>query len=165
MAPSALGSSRAVGAPGRRVLVVAAWGGEDRALRAMVTRLKELVPCGFEILNLESATAARYLLSSRTLYGRIRRYDAAVFALTARDGASSPALQLPSESLPFSRHFVRRIPAGYLVDGPIAPDLEVSIDAHARAWHLLPLGTASNETESGDGPESLAAAINGMIGN
>lgn len=165
MAPSALGSSRAVGAPGRRVLVVAAWGGEDRALRAMVTRLKELVPCGFEILNLESATAARYLLSSRTLYGRIRRYDAAVFALTARDGASSPALQLPSESLPFSRHFVRRIPAGYLVDGPIAPDFEVSIDAHARAWHLLPLGTASNETESGDGPESLAAAINGMIGN
>lgn len=73
MAPSALGSSRAVGAPGRRVLVVAAWGGEDWALRAMVTRLKELVPCGFEILNLESATAARYRLSSRDLYGRIRR--------------------------------------------------------------------------------------------
>ncbi len=159
------GSYRTTGAPGRRVLVVAAWGGEDRALRAMVTRLKELVPCGFEILNLESATAARYLLSSRTLYGRIRRYDAAVFALTARDGASSPALQLPSESLPFSRHFVRRIPAGYLVDGPIAPAIEASIDAHARAWHLLPLGAVSNETESGDGPESLAAAINGIIGN
>ena len=159
------GSYRTTGAPGRRVLVVAAWGGEDRALRAMVTRLKELVPCGFEILNLDSATAERYRLSSRARFGRIRRYNAAVFALTARDGASSPALQLPSEPLPFSRHFVRRIPAGYLVDGPIATELEASIDAHAHAWRLLPLGAVSNETESGDGPESLAAAINGIIGN
>lgn len=159
------GSYRATGAPGRRILVVAAWRSEDRALRAMVTRLKELVPCGFEILNLESATAARYRLSSRDLYGRIRRYDAAVFALTARDGAASPALQLPSEPLPFSRHFVRRIPAGYLVDGPCGTALDDAVDAHARAWRLLPLGIAYNETESGDGPESLAAAINGVIGN
>ena len=165
MAPSALGSSRATGAPGRRVLVVAAWRSEDRALRAMVTRLKELVPCGFDILNLESATAERYRLSSRDLYGRIRRYDAAVFALTARDGAASPALELPSEPLPFSRHFVRRIPAGYLVDGPCGTALDDAVDAHARAWRLLPIGTVSDGTESGGGPEGLAAAINGVIGN
>ena len=159
------GSYRETGAPGRLILVVAAWRSEDRALRAMVTRLKELIPCEFDILNLESATAARYRLSSRTLYGRIRRYDATVIALTARDGAASPALALPSERLPVSRHFIRRTPAGYLVDGPCDASLAGAIDAHARAWHLLPLGAVSNETESGDGPESLAAAINGIIGN
>ena len=157
------GSFRTTGAPGRRVLVVAAWRSEDRELRAMVTRLKELVPCEFEILNLESATAARYRLSSRTLFGRIRRYDAAVFALTSRDGTSSPALALPTERLPLTRPFLRRIPAAYLVSGPVSPGLETAITAHARAWHLLPLGTASNETECGDGPESLAAALTNVF--
>lgn len=159
MAASTSGSSCRTGAPGRRVLVVAAWRSEERELRAMVTRLKELVPCGFDILNLESATAARYRLSSRALYGRIRRYDAAVFALTAREGAASPAVQLPSERLPVSRHFVRRIPAGYLVDGPCDAALAGAIDAHARAWHLLPLATVSDDGKGGDGLESLAAAL------
>ena len=74
------------GAPGRRVLVVAAWRVEDRALRAMVTRLKELVPCNFVIINLESPTTVRYRDSSRALYGRIRRYDAAVFAFFKEKG-------------------------------------------------------------------------------
>ena len=159
MAATTIGSSRRTGAPGRRVLVIAAWRSEDRALRAMVTRLKELVPCGFDILNLESPTAARYCLSSRTLYGRIRRYDAAVIAFTARDGASSPAVRLPSERLPVSRHFIRRIPAGYLVDGPCDAALAGAIDAHARAWHLLPLDTVSDDGKGGDGLESLAAAL------
>ena len=160
MAASSIGSSRETGAPGRRVLVLAAWRSEDRALRAMVTRLKELVPCEFDLVNLCSPTAVRYLDSSRTLYGRIRLYDAAVFALTARDGASSPALTLPSERLPLSRHFVRRVPAGYLVDGPCGPELAEAVDAHARAWHLLPLATASSDEEKGgDGVETLAAAL------
>ena len=160
MAASSIGSSRETGAPGRRVLVLAAWRSEDRALRAMVTRLKELVPCEFDLVNLCSPTAVRYLDSSRTLYGRIRLYDAAVFALTARDGASSPALTLPSERLPLSRHFVRRVPAGYLVDGPCEPELAEAVDAHARAWHLLPLATASSDEEKGgDGVETLAAAL------
>ena len=160
MAASSIGSSRETGAPGRRVLVLAAWRSEDRALRAMVTRLKELVPCEFDLVNLCSPTAVRYLDSSRTLYGRIRLYDAAVFALTARDGASSPALTLPSERLPLSRHFVRRVPAGYLVDGPCEPALAEAVDAHARAWHLLPLATASSDEEKGgDGVETLAAAL------
>ena len=160
MAASSIGSSRETGAPGRRVLVLAAWRSEDRALRAMVTRLKELVPCEFDLVNLCSPTAVRYLDSSRTLYGRIRRYDAAVFALTARDGASSPALTLPSERLPLSRHLVRRVPAGYLVDGPCEPALAQAVDAHARAWHLLPLATAaSGDEKGGDGVETLAAAL------
>ena len=160
MAASSIGSSRETGAPGRRVLVLAAWRSEDRALRAMVTRLKELVPCEFDLVNLCSPTAVRYLDSSRTMYGRIRLYDAVVFALTARDGASSPALTLPSERLPLSRHFVRRVPAGYLVDGPCEPELAEAVDAHARAWHLLPLATASSDEEKGgDGVETLAAAL------
>ena len=159
MAASSLGSSRETGAPGRRVLVLAAWRSEDRALRAMVTRLKELVPCEFDIINLCSPTAVRYLDSSRTLYGRIRLYTAAVFALTARDGASSAALTLPSERLPLSRHLVRRVPAGYLVDGPCEPELVAAVDAHARAWHLLPLATASDDEKGGDGVETLAAAL------
>jgi hypothetical protein len=125
----------------------------------MVTRLKELIPCEFDILNLESATAARYRLSSRTLYGRIRRYDATVIALTARDGAASPALALPSERLPVSRHFIRRTPAGYLVDGPCDASLAGAIDAHARAWHLLPLGSACSETDVDSALESLASTL------
>ena len=158
------GSFRTTGAPGRRVLVVAAWRSEDRAIRAMVTRLKELVPCEFEILNLESATAARYRLSSRTLFGRIRRYDAAVFALTSRDGASSPALGLPSECLPFSRHFIRRIPAGYLVDGPCDAALAGAVAAHARAWHLLPLGTVSDDLHSPSNDASkLSAELESLV--
>ena len=164
MTATTVGSSRRTGAPGRRVLVIAAWRNEDRALRAMVTRLKELVPCGFGILNLESPTAARYCLSSRALYGRIRRYDAAVVALTARDGASSPAVRLPSERLPVSRHFIRRIPAGYLVDGPCDAALAGAIDAHARAWRLLPLATASDDKEKGGAEvENLAAALNNTL--
>lgn len=149
------GSSRKTGAPGRRVLVLAAWQSEDRALRAMVTRLKELVPCSFEILNLESPTAVRYRDSSRALYGRIRRYDAAVFALSARDGAASPILHPPSERLPFSRYFLKRKPAVYLVDDPSSPDLGAAIAAHARSWHLIPLGTASDEK----GVEDLSACF------
>jgi hypothetical protein len=162
----AVGSARATGAPGRRVLVVAASRSEDRALRAMVTRLKELVPCEFEILNLESATAARYRLSSRTLFGRIRRYDAAVFALTSRDGASSSALALPTERLPLTRHFLRRIPAVYLVDGPISPGLETAIASHARAWHLLPLGTVSDDllSSSADTSTDLPATSGNASG-
>ena len=157
------GSYRETGAPGRRVLVVAAWRSEDRALRAMVTRLKELIPCEFDILNLESATAARYRLYSRTLYGRIRRYDAAVIALSTHDNAASTALALPSERLPVSRHFIRRTPAGYLVDGPFDASLAGAIDAHARAWHLLPLGTVSSETDEDSALESLASTLTGTI--
>ena len=149
------GSSRKTGAPGRRVLVIAAWRDEDRALRAMVTRLKELVPYSFETLNLESPTAWRYNSSSRALYGRIRRYDAAVFALSTRDGTASPVLQPPSERLPLSRFFRKRKPAVYLVDGPSDPDLEAAIAAHARSWLLLPLGTASDEK----GIETLSACF------
>ena len=153
------GSFRETGAPGRRVLVLAAWRSEDRALRAMVTRLKELVPCTFEILNLESPTAVRYRDSSPALFRRIRRCDAAVFAFIARDGASSPVLQLPSGRLPLLRFLRKRIPAVYLADGPVSPELDEAIIAHARAWHLLPLCTATDAKEGGDGPESLAASL------
>ena len=151
----AQGSSRKTGAPGRRVLVIAAWQDEDRTLRTMVTRLKELVPCSFEILNLESPTAWRYNSSSRVLYGRIRRYDAAVFALYTRDGTASPVLQPPSERLPFSRFFRKRKPAVYLVDGPSGPVLEASIAAHARSWRLRLLGIVSDEK----GIEELSACL------
>lgn len=153
------GSFRETGAPGHRVLVLAAWRSEDRALRAMVTRLKELVPCTFEILNLESPTAVRYRDSSPALFRRIRRCDAAVFAFIARDGASSPVLQLPSGRLPLLRFLRKRIPAVYLADGPVSPELDEAIIAHARAWHLLPLCTATDAKEGGDGPESLAASL------
>ena len=148
------------GAPGRRILVVAAWRVEDRALRAMVTRLKELIPCNFVILNLESPTTVRYRDSSRALYGRIRRYDAAVFALTARDGVSSPVLQLPGERLPVARRIQKRIPAGYLVDGPVSDAVEKAVDEHAQAWRLLPLGIAQDDKEKGGaGVKNLAAAL------
>ena len=162
MATVVKGSSRETGAPGHRVLVLAAWREEDRALRAMVTRLKEQVPCTFEIINLESPTTVRYRDSSRALYARIRRYDAAVCALTARDGSHSPALILPGERLPVSRHFLRRIPVCYLVSGPLTEKLEAAVDAHARAWHLLPLGIASDSDE--DGQKSLAASLIRALG-
>ena len=99
------GSFRETGSPGRRILVLAAWRSEDRALRAMVTRLKELVPCNFEILNLESPTAVRFRESSLALFRRIRRCDAAVFAFTARDGAASPARHGAGEAALFYRDF------------------------------------------------------------
>ncbi len=152
------GSSRKTGAPGRRVLVIAAWQDEERALRAMVTRLKELVPYSFEILNLESPTTVRYRDSSRALYGRIRRYDAAVFALSARDGTASQVLRFPSEKLPFSRFFRKRKPAVYLVDGPSVLGLEAAIAAHARSWRLRLLGIVSDE-KGVDGLESLFACF------
>lgn len=155
----ARGASRETGAPGRRVLVVAAWRSGDRALRAMVTRLKELVPCTFEILNLESPTAVHYRDSSRALSERIRRCDAAVFALTARDGAASPALLPPSGRLPLSRLFLKRIPAAYLIDGSPSPALDEAVGAHARAWHLRSLRTVYGMKEGGDGLESLAASL------
>ena len=147
--------------PGRRILVVAAWRSEDRALRAMVTDLKELVPCAFETMNLESPTEVHYRNSSRALYERIRRFDAVVFAFSTRDGsvsscdgsadalphqgseALSPALRLPEGGLPFSRHFLRRLPAAYLVDGPITPELMAAVATHARAWHLHFRGIAT----------------------
>jgi hypothetical protein len=157
------GSFRETGAPGRRVLVLAAWRSGDRALRAMVTRLKELVPCNFEILNLESPTAVRFRESSLALFRRIRRCDAAVFAFTARDGAASPALQLPSGRLPLLRFLRKRIPAAYLVDGPASPELDKAIIVHARAWHLLPLCTPTDAKEGGDGLESLAASLIGTL--
>ena len=153
------GSYRETGAPGRRVLAVAAWRSEDRALRAMLTALKELMPCSFDILNLESPTAVHFRRSSRALYGYIRRYDAAVFLFSARDGSGSPALQMPEGPLPFGRHFLRRIPAGYLADGPLAPGLEAVVDAHARAWHLVNLGIATDEEEGAARLESLASAL------
>lgn len=155
------GPSREIGAPGRRVLVLAAWREEDRPLRAMVTHLKEQVPCAFEILNLDSPTTVRYRDSSRALYGRIRRYDAVVCALTARDGASSNALMMPVGCLPVSRLFLRRIPVCYLVSGPVSEDLEAAVDAHARAWRLMPLGIASDDEKGGD--ESLAAAFKEVL--
>lgn len=157
------GSFRETGSPGRRILVLAAWRSEDRALRAMVTRLKELVPCNFEILNLESPTAVRFRESSLALFRRIRRCDAAVFAFTARDGAASPALQLPSGRLPLLRFLRKRIPAAYLVDGPASPELDKAIIVHARAWHLLPLCTPTDAKEGGDGLESLAASLIGTL--
>lgn len=155
------GPSREIRAPGRRVLVIAAWREEDRALRAMVTQLKERVPCAFEIINMDSPTAVRYRDSSRALYGRIRRYDAAVYALTARDGAASPALALPGGRLPFGRCFLRRIPAFYLVSGPLTEELEAAIDTHARAWHLFSASIASDNEKGGD--ESLAAALKSLL--
>lgn len=148
---------RETGAPGRRVLVVAGWRSEDRALRAMLSDLKELVPCAFDLINLESPTSVHFRMSSRALFSRIRLYDAVVFAFTA-DGAAD-ILRLPEERLPFLRHFLRRIPAGYIVDGSPAPGLEAAVDAHARAWRLLPVGIATNEEEDGTGLESLATAL------
>ena len=147
--------------PGRRVLVVAAWRSEDRALRAMVTELKELIPCAFETMNLESPTEVHYRNSSRALYERIRLFDAVVFAFSFRDSyvssydgsadslphqgseALSAALRLPEGGLPFGRHFLRRLPAGYLVDGPLTPELMAAVSAHARAWHLRFRGIAT----------------------
>lgn len=149
------GSYRKTGTPGRRILVLASWRSEDRALRAMVTRLRELVPCSFEILNLDSPTAVRYRDSSRALFQRIRRYDAAVFVFPARDGAASPILSAPSERLPLSRLLLKRTPAAYIVGGAAGPDLEDAIHAHAQSWHLFPLGIVSDEDGS-DGLESLA---------
>ena len=152
------GPSREIGTPGRRVLAVAAWRSEDRALRALLSGLKELMPCAFELINLESPTAVHFRMSSRALFNHIRLYDAVVFAVPARDGAGSTAVRLPEQRLPFGRHFIRRIPAGYIVDGPLTPELEAAIDSHARAWRLLPLGIATNE-EGGTGLESLATAL------
>lgn len=147
--------------PGRHILVVAAWRSEDRALRAMVTDLKELVPCAFETMNLENPTEVHYRNSSRALYERIRRFDAVVFAFSTHDGsvsscdgsadslphqgseALSPALRLPEGQLPFGRLFRRRIPAGYLVDGPLTPELMAAVTTHTRAWHLRFRGIAT----------------------
>ncbi len=149
---------RETGAPGRRILAVAAWRSEDRALRALLSALKEQIPCAFELINLESPADVHFRMSSRALFNRIRLYDAVVFVLPGSDFASSPALGLPEERLPFKRHFLRRIPAGYLIDGSPTPRLEAAVEAHARAWRLLPLGLATNE-EGGTGLESLATAL------
>jgi hypothetical protein len=126
----------------------------------MVTRLKELVPCDFDILNLDSPTAARYRVSPRALYSRIRRYDAAVFAFTSAD---SPALALPAERLPVSRLLVRRIPAAYLADCPLSPSVDEAIEAHSRAWRLLPLGTASATISDDKTLADLASAITASL--
>lgn len=139
------GPSREIGAPGRRILVLASWRSEDRALRALLGQLKELVPCAFELINLESPTAVHFRMSSRALFNRIRLYDAVVLAFTANDATA--VLQPPEQRLPFGRHFLRRIPAGYLVDGSSAPGLEAAIEAHARAWRLLPLGIATTDSD------------------
>ena len=156
-----IGDSRETGAPGRRVLAVAAWRTEDRELRALLGQLKELVPCEFDILNLDSPTAARYRSSSRPLYDRIRRYDAVVFAVCGRDGAASPVLQLPDGSLPALRCLARRIPAAYITDGEVSKGLEAAAADHARAWRLRSVGVASDK--GGDEIRDLAAALRNSI--
>jgi len=169
------GPYRETGAAGRRVLAVAAWRSEDRELRALLSDLKERMPCSFDLINLESPTAIHFRMSARALFNRIRLYDAVVFVVSTRIGtdidgtvpsttsgggeALSPALRLPEQRLPFGRHFIRRIPAGYLVDGPLTARLETAIDAHARAWRLLPSGIATVESGAG----SLAGALLSVI--
>ena len=54
--------------------------------------------------------------------------------------------------------------SGQLPIDPAAGKMPEGIGAQTRQ-SLTNIGAVSNETESGDGPESLAAAINGMIGN
>lgn len=151
------GPSRETGAPGRRILVLAYWRSEDRALRALLGQMKELVPCAFELINLESPTAVHFRMSSRALFNRIRLYDAVVLAFTANDATA--VLQPPEQRLPFGRHFLRRIPAGYLVDGSSAPGLEAAIEAHARAWRLLPLGIATTDSDLTPLASALRKAI------
>lgn len=129
--------SRETGAPGRRVLALASWRSGDRETRALLGELKELAPCAFDVVNLDSPTSVHLRKSSRTLFSRIRLYDAVVVVFPSRDGAASAALQAPEESLPFGRHFLRRIPAVYLCgDGPGDGGLRDAAEAHARAWRL-----------------------------
>ena len=162
-----------------RIAIVADRSGNSGALNAMIERFSALLPCETDVFDLASFPFAGGCLGcfhcaadgtciyrdgfAKTLRDRIQSAQAIVYAFSIKNHSMGYRMKLFDDRQFCNGHRTVTMgkPVGYLIDGPLSeePNLSLLIEARADVGGNCLAGVATNETDPDAAVSQLADSL------